>query len=60
MGHDIGLHNAVAGILRFDQCVRVGRNISPEILNRGPLTIDLEPDATADIAPAITLERTTR
>ena len=40
MGHDIGLHNAVAGILRFDQCVRVRGNISPEILNPSPLTID--------------------
>ena len=40
MGHDIGLHNAVAGIVRFGQGVRVGRNISPEILNPGPLTID--------------------
>jgi hypothetical protein len=40
MGHDIGLHNPVTGIVRFGESVRVRCNISPEILNPGPLTID--------------------
>jgi hypothetical protein len=40
MGDDIGFHDAVAGIMRFGQCVRVRRNVGPEILNLGPLTID--------------------
>jgi hypothetical protein len=41
MGDDIGFHDAVAGIVRCGQCVRVGRNVSPEILHLGPLAVDL-------------------
>src|SRR6476660_4403413 len=41
MGDDIGFHDAVAGIVRCGQCVRVGRNVSPEILHLGPLAADL-------------------
>jgi hypothetical protein len=41
MRDDIGFHDAVAGIVRCDQCVRVGPNVSPEILHLGPLAVDL-------------------
>ena len=41
MGDDIGFHDAVAGIVRLGQCVRVGCNVGPKILNPGPLTVDL-------------------
>ena len=41
MEDDIGFHDGVAGIVRCGQCVRVGRNVSPEILHLGPLAVDL-------------------
>ena len=40
MGDDVGFHDAVAGIMCFGQCVRVGGNVGPEILNLGPFTVD--------------------
>ena len=41
MRDDIGFHDAVSGIARCGQCVRVGRNVSPEIFHLGPLAVDL-------------------
>ena len=41
MGDDIGFHDAVAGIVPLGQCVRLGCNVGPKILNPGPLTVDL-------------------
>ena len=40
MRDDIGFHDTVAGIVRFGQCVGVRRNVSPDILNPGPFTVD--------------------
>jgi hypothetical protein len=40
MGDDIRFHDAVAAIVRFGQCVRVGCNVGPKILNLGSLTVD--------------------
>ena len=40
MGDDVGFYDAVAGIMCFGQCVRVGCNVSPEILIIGPFTVD--------------------
>jgi len=41
MGDDIRFHDSVACIVRCGQRVRVGRNVSPEILHLSPLAVDL-------------------
>ena len=37
VGDDVGSHDAIPDIVGFGQCVRVGRNVGPEILVRLPL-----------------------
>jgi hypothetical protein len=40
MGDDIWFHNAVAGIVLCGQCVRVGRNVGPDISHLRVLAVD--------------------
>jgi hypothetical protein len=40
MGNDIGFHDAVAGIVRLGQCVRVGCNVSPDVLHLRPFAVN--------------------
>src|SRR6516225_3381606 len=40
VGDDKRLHDSAASIVCFGQCVRVGRDVGPDILDLGALTVD--------------------